>query len=460
MLLLEILRFLFSRLILRHSTGRCVKVLSVNMGVTYIKLAQILAMQDYGKYFTKQDREDLLSICNDINPQPFPVIEKKLQEEYGGELYELFPFVDHTPAGAASVSQVHRAVTADGREVVLKIKRQDIAKKIDKDIAQMKRYVKILVKVTPLRNLCGGLAALDYYLEWLVQELDFHREMENMVRYAQFADSVNGKVSGCRNIEVTKLYQDLCRDDVIVMEYIPSPVLSHNYDSKTAMSGVNSYILLSFYALLQNKPVVFHGDPHAGNIYITSEGNVGFLDMGLIFALSESEARLTKELFLCVYKGDADALLTIILPWLQEKGSLCEKFKEDVREYCKNIIKKPVTYYFMDLLIICLSYNILPPKFLFEMAKAFACLNGMDAVYFDNMTGRQLLGDLVLSCVMDENMDRLHRAPKSMLKSLEYFCNGDNVAFVHEFTNCIHDIKALGDAASDAWAILRKSIPT
>lgn len=460
MLPLQIIKFLFSRFILRRSTGACVKALCINMGVTYIKLAQILAMQDYGNYFNEQDRKDLLSICNDISPQPFSVIEKKLQEEYGNRLYELFPFVDRVPAGAASVSQVHRAVTADGKEVALKIKRQDIAKKIDKDIAQMKRYVRILVRVTPLRNLCGGLAALDYYMDWLVQELDFHKEMDNMVRYAEFADSVNGRVSGCLDIEVPKLYKDLCTDDVIVMEYINSPVLSRDCGNHKAMGGVNSYILLSFYALLQNKPVVFHGDPHAGNIYITPEGNVGFLDMGLIFALSESDAGLTKELFLCVYKGDADALLAIILTWLQEKGSLCEKFKEDVRKYCRDIIHKPVTYYFMDLLVICLSYNILPPRFLFEMAKAFACLNGMDAVYFDNMTGKQLLGDLVLASVIEENLDRMRRVPKSMLVSLEHFCKGDSTACMHEIMSCISDIKAFGEAASNVWDIIKNATDT
>ena len=54
-------------------------------------------------------------------------------------------------------------------------------------------------------------------------------------------------------------------------------------------TALNSYISSSLYAMFNGLPIVFHGDPHNGNIYIDESGNIGFLDMGLLFELSEED---------------------------------------------------------------------------------------------------------------------------------------------------------------------------
>ena len=121
---------LIQKFILRQSTGKVLYRFATRMGVVYIKIAQIIAMQNYGNIFTEKDRVQLSKICDDCNPIPYHKIAKQLEAEYNRPLEEIFQYIDPNPVGSASISQVHRAVLLDGREVALKVKRQDVVKKV------------------------------------------------------------------------------------------------------------------------------------------------------------------------------------------------------------------------------------------------------------------------------------------------------------------------------------------
>lgn len=400
----QLFLLLWNYFVRRMSRGAVVKILCQNMGVTYIKFGQILAMQNYGNYFTEADRQDLMSICNDCNPIPFEEVYAVLKEEYGDKLDYLFPWIDESPVGSASVSQVHRARTRDGNEVVLKVKRRDVEKTIQSDIRQLRRFVKVFGRFAMLRNAIGSQHAFVYYEEWLTEELDFRHEMYNIERYREFARTVNGKVDGA-SIVLPKLYHDLCTDNVIVMEYIPYTLLNRTNDREQILHSINTYVKLSFYAFFHKMLVVFHGDPHAGNIYITPEGNVGFLGMGLLFEMSEHDMELCRKLFFAAYFQQHDKLMRLLRPWLHGSEKEIEKFSEAVRTYCYDIPNKPLTGYFMDLLYVCIGVSIDPPRFLFTMAKALACLNGMDNVYFNDTTGRQLLKSQVMTYFVENGIN-------------------------------------------------------
>ena len=93
------------------------------MGIAYIKLAQILAMQNYGNLFTETDRKSLSSICDFVKPIPFSNIKNLLENEYG-QLDKIFKEIDEKPIGAASISQVHKGILLNGDIVAIKIKRK------------------------------------------------------------------------------------------------------------------------------------------------------------------------------------------------------------------------------------------------------------------------------------------------------------------------------------------------
>ncbi len=378
----EIIKALYLKYIRKMNTGIVIKKFCEKMGIVYIKFAQMLATQNIGDIFNEKDRLLLSSICDNCKPIEFEQIANIIENEYKKSIQELFIEIDKNPLGSASISQVHKAKLKSGDIVAVKVKRKDITDGIEKDIKRIKSLVHKFGRFVNFKNFIGGDKALELYLKWIYEETDFVHEKENIKTYSLFANSVNGKVANTKNIKVPKLYEELCTKNIIVMEYIDSPTINHielnTKNSEVISNALNSYLQLSFYALLNDKKIVFHGDPHGGNIYIDSDYNIGFLDMGLIFELSEEDSKLTKDFFLAAYSGNYKKIYDLLEPYCKINSDSKEKLINDIKEYCENVKTKPITSYFMDMVNICLRYEVAPPNFLFCMAKAFVCLGGIN----------------------------------------------------------------------------------
>jgi len=431
-LYIQMIKLLFNKFILRKNKGIVIKDFSEKMGVVYIKLAQMLATQNFGNLFTENDRQMLSSICDNCNPISYEEIEEILKQEYGTNLENIFSFIEKKPVGSASVSQVHRAILKTGEEVAIKIKRKDIKRTIDEDIKRIRKIVHRFGKFVNFSNFTGGDHALDLYLEWIEQETDFTHEKENIKIYQNFADNVNGKVNGTKKIKVPKLYEDYCTDNVIVMEFVKTQTVNkleltdENKDKIT--TALNSYIRSSFWAMFNDKPIVFHGDPHSGNICIDEAGNICFLDMGLLCALSDSDAKLCRKFFLTAYSGNYEKLYDMLVSYGNMSEEKKQSFKEDCKKYCEEVKRKEVTYYFIDMINVCLNYEFVPPNFLFSMAKAFVCLNGISNFSDNKCTARELLQEQTMEFLVKRSLkdckgiviDSLHFAPKALENISQY----------------------------------------
>ncbi len=431
-LYIQAVKLLFNKFILRKNNGIVIKEFSEKMGVVYIKLAQMLATQNFGNLFTENDRQMLSSICDNCNPISYEEIEEILKQEYGTNLENIFSFIEKKPVGSASVSQVHRAILKTGEEVAIKIKRKAITGTIDDDIKRIRKIIHRFGKFVNFSNFTGGNHALDLYLEWIEQETDFAHEKENIKVYQNFADSVNGKVSGTKKIKVPKLYEEYCTDNIIVMEFIKTQTVNKlelTDENKTKITtALNSYIRSSFWALFNDKQIVFHEDPHSGNICIDEDNNICFLDMGLLCVLSEDDAKLCRNFFLTIFSGNYEKLYNILISFgnlsLDKKQSL----KEYCKKYCENVRKKELTYYFVDLISACYYYEIVPPDFLFAMAKAFVCLNGISNFSDNKCTARELLQEQIMEFLVKRSLkdckgiviDSLRIAPKALENISQY----------------------------------------
>lgn len=359
------------------------------MGLAYIKLAQMLAMQDIKGLFTEQDRKDIACLCDAVNPIPWRKIKYQIPDTV---MFRIRAIVKK-PLGSASISQVHLAQLDTGELVALKIKRHDVARNLRHDVKCLRILLRVFGPIFGFTNHIGGDKALSCCYDWILREIDFVSEAKNISEYGAFAESVNGKVKGCVDIRVPMVYEDLCTPDIIVMEYVPYKTINTGeFSHEQVLNAINSYIKLSFYSMYHEMPVIFHGDPHAGNIYIDDDGNIGFLDMGLIFRLDAKDLDDVRQLFLCACFGDSKSLCRLLAPWFTGNAKQWNVFRREVEFYCERVHARPLTAYFMDLALVCRGYNIKPATYLFEMAKAFVCLSG-----FDNSYGQELCGnDLVL----------------------------------------------------------------
>ena len=191
---------LIKKFILGKNTGDVVLWFSKKMGVVYIKLAQILAMQNIGNLFTEEDRQKLTSICDHCNPIAFQKIKKIMEKEYGRDLSKKFKKIYEEPLGSASISQVHKAVLKNGTVVAIKVKRQDVLKKVKMDIKQIRKLIHRFGKFFKFQNIIGSDVALNMYLDWILEETDFEHEIQNIIDFSRFAKSVNNTILNTKKI--------------------------------------------------------------------------------------------------------------------------------------------------------------------------------------------------------------------------------------------------------------------
>lgn len=400
---------LIKRFVFRQNTGKVIYWFAKKMGIVYIKLAQILAMQNYGNVFTEEDRVKLSAICDDCNPIRFEKIKKIIEKEYGVPIEKKFKKIYPEPIGSASISQVHKAILNNGTIVALKVKREDITRKIDKDAKQISKFIHRFGRFVHFQNFLASDNALLLYLDWIKEETDFLNEMENINKYYHFAKSVNGKVDDTVSIVIPKVHRNLCTENIIVMDYIFSKTINQmnltTANKQKIAKCLDDYLHLSFYALFNGKPVFFHGDPHGGNIFVDTQGNVGFLDMGLLFELDKEEAIFVRKLFFYSYNGKYEKVYDLLL-----SNSVYTTYDQialakDIKKMTEQFKSIPVTHFFMGMIGIFTQYNIEPPDVLFKLAKAFISLYGINSFIGNKKSAEELLTSQIVEYYVNRTIN-------------------------------------------------------
>lgn len=416
---------LIKKFILRKNTGECIRSFVEKMGVVYIKLAQMLAMQNVGNLFTEEDRVKLSKICDHINPISFKKIKKQIEKEYGCKIEDKFKKIYEEPVGSASISQVHKAILKNGDVVAIKVKRKDVTKKIEHDIKQIRKFVHRFGRFVQFKNYLGSDVALNLYLEWIKEETDFELEKNNIMEYYHFAKSVNGKVPGTRDIVVPKVYKKLCTKNIIVMEFIFSKTINQMkltpQNKERIRNSLNDYVQLSFYALFHDIPVTFHGDPHGGNIYIDKNSNIGFLDMGLIFTFSKEEENFVRNLFLNAYFCNIEELTNLLVDMSNYKDIDKRALQNEMEVCCKKFKDIPVTKFFVDMIFVFTKFDIEPPTILFKMAKSFVALFGMNTFLENTESTEQLLFEQIVDFYVSRTMNDVKEITETGITFLPKF---------------------------------------
>lgn len=239
-----------------------VLALARNNGGIYNKAAQFVASLQGGagdkgvpKAYVKA-----LAVLTDGAPfKDFSAMEAVLLEEFGEKGRSLFQSIERTPIAAASLAQVHRAVTKEGESVAVKLLYPALRKEMASDFAVFRM---VGAQIKP-----GG-----FDLQWLVRdfedalrmELDFETEAKNAMKTAQI-------LQGRRNVRVPRVVESLSCKSVLTMEFIEDmfkvsdkAAISNNHLDPLACGTLIADVFHEM-ALVHGH---VHGDPHAGNVYL------------------------------------------------------------------------------------------------------------------------------------------------------------------------------------------------
>ena len=304
------------------SAETLVKVLGSMRGAA-MKVGQTLSAVDLGlvpEEIRPQFQEILAALQQDAEPISFNAVRKVIEQDMGEKLSSTFAEFDEEPLASASIGQVHRAVTDDGREVAVKVQYPGIAEAIRADMQNLRLSLKLLNVIAPGID-TGDIA--NEIRERIGQELDYELEAANQ-------HSMSRAYRGHPFIVVPDVVSELCRERVLVSELIDGRRFAEVRDAPAEERNRWGEILIRFYFNGPLRHRLLNGDPHPGNSLFPDDGRVAFLDFGFFKTMSDEEVAQLIASTRATYENDAQGLFDVIsgLGALPPDPALAEPFLE------------------------------------------------------------------------------------------------------------------------------------
>jgi ubiquinone biosynthesis protein len=274
------------------------------LGPTFIKIGQILSTRP--DLLSPDYIVELSKLQDSVIPESIETIQKVFFDEFAISTTECFEKFYENPLASASISQVHKAILKDGREVIVKIQRPDIGEKMKLDISILVRLIR-LAKSKFSDALIDPEEALHEILLMTKLELDFKNEAENINSFRNLNKDV-------AFLYVPYVVEDLCSTKVLTMERVNGfkvddikKLLTFHYD----LEDLGKKLALSYLKqVLQDG--FFHGDPHPGNIFVY-EGKICFIDFGIMGGLSSSLKSNLNDMISAVAFNDINKMISALL---------------------------------------------------------------------------------------------------------------------------------------------------
>ena len=286
------------------------------LGPMFVKMGQILANRS--EILPQRFCDELRRLRSDVEPVPYEVVLRCLEEEYGQRLGEMFDAIDPNPLGSASLAQVHRARLVTGEDVAVKVQRPGAQQVMAQDIDIIRSVVRIVSKFVKTDQFVDLHGVVEELWQSFREETNFLSEARNLNDFYEFHKTTRG-------ISCPKSYLELCTEHVVVMDYIdgisigePKLLEAAGYDLEQVGGKI-----VEDYATQVLDDGFFHADPHAGNI-ILKDGVVYFIDLGMVGRMSNHDRGIVKDMIFSVAEGDVPKLKDSLMRFAVTRGDSAE----------------------------------------------------------------------------------------------------------------------------------------
>ena len=278
------------------------------MGPTFVKLGQVLATRV--DLFGPEWIEEFSKLQNGVPPSPSDDVLAQLREDLGADPVEVFATFDATPLAAASIAQVHRATLADGRAVVVKVRRPGIRPLVEADLRLLQRAARLAERRFPEWRQFQPVALVEQLESSLRDELDLAVECRHAERIAANLSTTSG-------IVVPKVHWQYTHERVNVQDYVEGipiadiPALDAAALDRPALARRGADAVLRM--MLHDG--FFHADPHPGNVFALPDGRIALIDFGMVGRLSRERRAEVVALLQGLVTRDAEGVCDILLDW-------------------------------------------------------------------------------------------------------------------------------------------------
>jgi ubiquinone biosynthesis protein len=220
---------------------------------------------------------NLLQLQDSLPPAPFPAIKASIEAALGAPLDSLYSEFDEVPVGAASIAQVHHAVTTEGREVAVKVLRPGIEEEFAQAIETYQWAALHVERAGGEFERLRPRLVIEHFKQWTRRELDLQRE-------AASASELRDNMVAEPGFHIPEIDWSRTARRVLTLEWLDGIKLSHRDKLIAAGHDPKALAAILVRAFLRQAVVdgYFHADLHQGNLFALSDGRIGAVDFGIM----------------------------------------------------------------------------------------------------------------------------------------------------------------------------------
>ena len=404
--------------------GKRIAMLLEAMGPIFIKFGQLLSTRT--DIVTSDIIIELQNLTNNCAPfdtdKALSIIQKELKNK--GSIDE-FKEIKSKPMAAASLAQVHEAILNNGDEVVIKVLRPNINKKVKNNIAALKSIASILSLVIKESDRLKFNEIVLNYEDTILKELDLGLEAAN-------TELTRSNFKNSEKLYIPKVYWELSSEKILVLEKIDGIPCTDietmekiNIDKKIlAENGVLIFLDQVF------RDNFFHADMHPGNIFVSKKNpnNPSYIaiDCAISGSLSNTERFMIARMLQSVIRKNYKDLAKLFINsgWVQPKTNEIE-LENTLKTCCEPILEKPLSEIEFGKLLLELfdstrKYGLSIQPSLILLQKTLIHIEGM---------GRQIYPELDFWGIAEPYLDRWLLEQINPLKIKDFLIeNKDSIA--------------------------------
>jgi len=246
-------------------------------------------------------RDALTKLQSAAPPMKATTVHRVLAEQLGRSWRQRFTEFDDTPAAAASIGQVHRAVWHDGREVAVKVQYPGADEALRSDLRQLQRFARLFQAVVPGLEVKPLLAELR---DRMVEELDYRDESDHQRAFAAaFHDD--------EQIRVPRVVASAPK--AMVTEWMTgTPLAAIIRDGDRPTRDRMGRLLGEFHYSAPARARLLHADPHPGNFMLLDDGRLGVIDFGAVARLPDGVPPILGRMSRLALDERGDELLALL----------------------------------------------------------------------------------------------------------------------------------------------------
>jgi ubiquinone biosynthesis protein len=361
---------------LKGSTPDRVRLALEELGPTFIKFGQLFSVR--ADILPPNFIYELSKLQDEVAPLPFEAIKETVEKELKLPINALFSSFDREPVASASLAQVHRAITKQGDEVVVKVQRPNVKKIIDTDLSIMEIIAGWIEREISEAREYEPLSKVKELGKNLKSELNFTNEGKS-------ADQFRINFKDDKSILIPEVYWNLSTSKVLTLEYIDGMKITDPVIPEK--TGISQKAIVQRGADFVFKQIFvhrfFHADPHPGNILVTTDGKILLLDFGLTGTLDDEMIDTLSQLAMAGFNKDVDNIIDVFIKLdVANEDMNTRKLKRDLKRfidkyYGVSLARIEVRALIDDGFEISRKYRLKFPRDLLLLGKTLSTLEGI-----------------------------------------------------------------------------------